>query len=76
MWGTFAKLVEGGAAALGEKAAIAALEEGEDHGLRDYKSDVNDLDDTTKSFIQQRILPEQQRTHDGVSMLKKKLAGS
>src|SRR5689334_1227407 len=35
-WGTFAKAVEGAATALGEKSAIKVLEEGEDHGLRDY----------------------------------------
>src|SRR5437868_10241429 len=31
-WGIVAKAVEGGAQLFGEKAAIAALEEGEDHG--------------------------------------------
>src|SRR5687767_14489953 len=36
-WGGFAKLVEGSAKAFGVKAALAALEEGEDHGLRMYK---------------------------------------
>src|SRR5688572_137110 len=35
-WGGFAKLVEGGAKAFGEKAALSALEEGEDKGLHDY----------------------------------------
>ena len=37
-WGTFAKVVEGGAKVFGEKAAVAALEEGEDHGLADYNT--------------------------------------
>src|SRR5439155_20827476 len=37
-WGGFAKLVEGGAKLFGEKAAIAALEEGEDHGLKLYRN--------------------------------------
>src|SRR6478609_5883308 len=31
-WGGFAKAVEGAATVIGEKAAICALEEGEDHG--------------------------------------------
>jgi uncharacterized protein (TIGR02284 family) len=44
VWGAFAKLVTAGATALGERAAIAALEEGEDHGRDDYKSDLSDLD--------------------------------
>src|SRR5262245_8676029 len=36
-WGAFAKAVEGTANTFGAKAAIAALEEGEDHGRDDYK---------------------------------------
>ena len=36
-WGIWAKLVEGGGALLGEKTALQALEEGEDHGLNDYR---------------------------------------
>lgn len=72
-WGAFAKLIEGGAKTVGDKVAIAALEEGEDHGLRDYKSDIAKLDPEVRSFVEQRILPEQQRTHAGLSMLKKQL---
>lgn len=72
-WGGFTKLVQGGATALGEKAAVAALEEGEDHGLRDYRSDVAKLEGEAKSFVMQKIIPEQQKTHDGVSQLKKRL---
>lgn len=73
-WGTFAQLVEGGAAAFGWKTAIAALEEGEDHGLADYRSDVSKLDADTQAFIRSKILPEQQKTHDAVSSLKKRVA--
>lgn len=75
-WGTFAKLVEGGAAALGEKPAIAALEEGEDHGLKDYRTDIDKLDASTRSFIVEKIMPEQQKTHDGLRDLKKRLQAS
>src|SRR3954453_1804696 len=35
LWGQFATAVEGSAATMGEKLAIAALEEGEDHGRDD-----------------------------------------
>ncbi|MBC7978781.1 MAG: DUF2383 domain-containing protein [Myxococcales bacterium] len=73
-WGVFAKVVEGGARMLGDKAAVAALEEGEDHGVKDYKSDVNDLDMSARTLITSRIAPEQQRTHDRMSSLKKRLA--
>ena len=73
-WGSFVKLVEGGAAALGEKSAIAALEEGEDHGNADYKRDVAKLDPMVRAVIEQRVLPLQLRSHSEMSALKKQLS--
>ncbi len=72
-WGTFAKVVETGAKVLGEKATIAALEEGEDHGLKDYKADMNDLDYQARELVQNKLLPQQQQTHDRLSALKKRV---
>jgi hypothetical protein len=69
-WGAFAKLVEGGATLFGEKAAILALEEGEDHGRDDYKRDLKDLDPLGTSFVEQNLLSEQLRTHQAMSNLK------
>jgi len=44
-WGSFAKLVEGTAKMFGAKAALKALKEGEEQGLKDYQSaaENNDL---------------------------------
>jgi uncharacterized protein (TIGR02284 family) len=70
VWGSFAKAVEGGAKLFGKKAAISALEEGEDHGRNDYERDVKDLDPPTRDFIQQKIMPEQKKTHDCLSRLQ------
>ena len=75
-WGTFAKLVEGAAELFGEKSAIAALEEGEDHGLKDYRTGMPKLDATTRQWIESTIYPEQQKTHAALSDFKKKLAAS
>ncbi len=58
-WGTFAKLVAGSAKAFGEKAAIAALEEGEDHGLRLYKGDIDKLDPASRALVEADVLPAQ-----------------
>ena len=71
-WGVFAKAVEGTAKAFGDKAAIAALEEGEDHGLRDYKGELDDddLDIQSRALLTSRLLPAQQATHDRMSALK------
>jgi hypothetical protein len=73
-WGTFAKLIEGGATTFGEKAAIAALEEGEDHGNADYKRDVPKLEGDARMVVEQEILPLQLRTHANMSALKRKLS--
>lgn len=69
-WGAFAKLVEGGAKVFGEKAAVAALEEGEDHGLKQYRRDISKLDGATRALVEQSLVPEQERTHRVLSTLK------
>jgi uncharacterized protein (TIGR02284 family) len=70
VWGGFAKLVEGGAKVLGVKAALAALEEGEDHGLRLYRDGLDKLDGPARMFVENELLPAQQRSHDTMSKLK------
>lgn len=72
-WGAFAKLVEGGAKVFGEKAAIAALEEGEDHGRDDYRKDTPALEPDAQAFVNSQLVPEQLRTHQAMSSLKKSL---
>jgi uncharacterized protein (TIGR02284 family) len=61
VWGTFAKAVEGTAKAFGEAAAIKALKEGEEHGLKDYRAAVDDLDPNTRHIIVGDLIPAQQR---------------
>ncbi|MEJ7602340.1 MAG: DUF2383 domain-containing protein [Kofleriaceae bacterium] len=72
-WGVFAKVVEGGASLMGDKVAVSALEEGEDHGLKDYKKDMDDLDMSARQMVTTQLLPLQQQTHDRMSALKKSL---
>lgn len=69
-WGSFAKLFEGSAKVFGDKAAIAALEEGEDHGLKLYKDDLEKLDAPSRQLVELDLLPAQQRTHNALSALK------
>ena len=73
-WGSFAKLVQGGANLLGEKTAIASLEEGEDHGRDDYNRDLAKVDVQTKAFVESRIMPDQYRTHALIRDLKQSLS--
>jgi uncharacterized protein (TIGR02284 family) len=72
-WGTFAKAVEGTAKTLGDKMAVAALEEGEDHGLKDYKTDIDKVDPGCRNIVAQ-LLPQQQQTHDRLSALKRRIS--
>lgn len=67
-WGVFAKAVEGSAKIFGDKAAVAALEEGEDHGLKDYEGI------TEQDPMVIRLLPMQRQTHDRLAALKKTLS--
>lgn len=73
VWGTFAKLISGGASAFGEKAAVQALEEGEDHGIHDYQRDVDQVHGDSRRFVRMELLPAQKRTHDRLSKLKRTL---
>jgi len=73
-WGAFAKLVEGGAKVLGEATAIAALEEGEDHGLKLYRGDLSKLDAASRELVQSDLLVAQEQTHRSMSTLKKTIS--
>jgi hypothetical protein len=54
--------------------AVNALEEGEDHGLKDYRKDLDDLDPADRALVEGQLLPAQQQTHDRLSALKKRMA--
>jgi len=73
-WGAFARLVEGGAKVFGEAPAIAALEEGEDRGLKLYRGDLSGLDPVSRQFVQSDLLAAQEQTHRAMSTLKKTIS--
>jgi uncharacterized protein (TIGR02284 family) len=74
-WGAVTKLWTGGAAIMGEGPVISALEEGEDHGMRDYRDNtaLADLDRQSLNLVTNQLLPEQQRTHRALSSLKQQI---
>jgi demethoxyubiquinone hydroxylase (CLK1/Coq7/Cat5 family) len=74
IWGAFAKVVQAGADLLGDRAAIAALEEGEDRGLRLYKENLEGCNAKTRKLIETKLLPEQERTHELCRSLKQYMA--
>ncbi|MCW1924742.1 PA2169 family four-helix-bundle protein [Luteolibacter arcticus] len=58
-WGSFAKAVEGTAKLLGESPALAALQQGEEHGVNEYEEALSNPDvmDEIKAVIRQELLP-------------------
>jgi len=72
-WGSFARLIEGGAKVLGTRAAIGALEEGEDHGLELYREHLAEVDTGARNFVERELLSEQERTHAMLSAQKHSL---
>jgi hypothetical protein len=69
-WGLFAKAVTDGARALGWRTVISTLEEGEDHGLKEYKEALPHLDAGLQRLVSDELYPQQLRTHSVMSTLK------
>jgi len=63
-WGAFAKAVEGAAKLMGNTAALKALKEGEEHGVKSYEAVLQDdsVPDVCKEAIRGTLLP-QARAH-------------
>lgn len=64
-WGVWAKVVEGTAKLFGDASALKSLKEGEEHGLKDYREALDDVDQPARELIQNRLIPAQAR-HIGV----------
>jgi uncharacterized protein (TIGR02284 family) len=61
-WGTWAKIVQGGANMLGNKSALQALQGGEKSGAEDYEEALqdNELPSDVRALIETKLLPAQQ----------------
>lgn len=73
-WGAWARAVEGAAKLFGDRAAIRALKDGEEHGARDYERALEDqtLDEKVKMLILTSLLP---RAREHIGVLDRFLAG-
>jgi uncharacterized protein (TIGR02284 family) len=68
-WGIWAKTVQGVAKLFGDASALKALKEGEKHGLKDYEEALDDVDESSRTLIVSRLIPNQKRhvaTLDGM----------
>jgi bacterioferritin (cytochrome b1) len=70
-WGLFAKAVTTSSRALGWKTVISTLEEGEDHGLEEYKDALPRLDQGAQRLVSEELYPQQVHTHNVLSSLKR-----
>ncbi|HMB96046.1 MAG TPA: DUF2383 domain-containing protein, partial [Tepidisphaeraceae bacterium] len=60
-WGAWAKFTQGTANLFGDASSLKALKEGEEHGLKDYQSGSDDIDDTSAQLVENQLIPAQQR---------------
>lgn len=70
-WGAFARALQRGADLLGQRVALAALEEGEDQVKKRYLRAIDDLQTAEREFVERDLLNEQIRTHDLARSLQK-----
>ncbi len=73
-WGAFANLLESSAGLLGDKASVDMLEEGEDHGLKVYRDEIESCEDgDVRLFLKDELLPQQEKSHEAMSTLKRSM---
>ena len=73
-WGALVDSIEHVAAVFGAGAALAMLEEGEEHGLRDYRQDLSNVDLPARALMERRILPAQVETRRAIQSLRHAIA--
>lgn len=60
-WGAWAKFTQGTANLFGDTSSLKALKEGEEHGLKDYREGLNDIDATSAELVRNQLIPAQQK---------------
>jgi hypothetical protein len=58
-WGAWAKTVEATAGLFGDKAALKALKEGEEHGLKQYEESSDEIDMNSVQLVASELIPAQ-----------------
>ncbi len=72
-WGTWARFVEGTAKVFGQNAALKALKEGEQQGVKDYEAALKggELADECRNLINTKLLLQ---THEHIAALERMMA--
>lgn len=69
VWGALAKTVQGAMNLLGDTSGLKALKEGEEHGLKDYRSALPEVDPSSQQLINNQLIPAQQKHIDLLDQL-------
>jgi rubrerythrin len=61
-WGAWAQVVQGTLTFFGgDRGGLRALREGEQHGINDYETALNEVDPTSAQLIENQLLPGQRK---------------
>ncbi len=69
VWGSWAKVLSGGASVFGDDATLAALEQEEDAQSSDYEWRLMRMHGDHRSLVKEELFPEQQRFRSMLSQL-------
>lgn len=71
LWGAYATVIEATASLFGDAAALKALKEGEEHGLKEYREALEgpELPADVRTAIMQQMIPAQQRHIESLDSL-------
>lgn len=75
-WGGLVQAVEGASRLFGDASALKALREGEEHGLRDYRDALSELDLESRRLVQDVLLPAQLLHVQALDSMIERLAGN
>jgi hypothetical protein len=60
-WGAWAKIAMGTAQIFGDSAALHALRDGEEHGLKEMRNALDNLDADSAELVEKAMIPAQSR---------------
>ena len=60
-WGVWVKTVQSAMNILGDDASLKALKEGEEHGLKECRNAVSEVDASSAQLITNQLIPNQER---------------
>jgi hypothetical protein len=60
-WGAWAQFTQGTANLFGDTSSLKSLKEGEEHGLKDYREGLDDIDPTSAELVANQLIPAQQK---------------